>query len=135
MVVGAYFGDRELHPDCRPAVLRVLNLRLHAGVGATLMSETVPMVLFSSVGGIFADRWKRKRVIISSDWLRGLLLLPLLTVHSTASLWIVYVVAFLGSSVAHFAGPSATPLFHTWCEKTSFPAPTPPSRLADFSRS
>jgi len=73
--------------------------------GATLMSETVPMVLFSSVGGIFADRWKRKRVIISSDWLRGLLLLPLLTVHSTASLWIVYVVAFLGSSVAHFAGP------------------------------
>jgi len=73
--------------------------------GATFVSETVPMVLFSSVGGIFADRWKRKRVIISSDWLRGLILLPLLTVHSTASLWIVYVVAFLGSSVAHFAGP------------------------------
>jgi len=73
--------------------------------GATFVSETVPMVLFSSVGGIFADRWKRKRAIVSSDGLRGLLLLPLLAVHSTASLWIVYVVAFLGSSVANFVGP------------------------------
>ncbi len=73
--------------------------------GATFVSETVPMILFSSVGGVFADRWERKRIIISSDWLRGLILLPLLVVHSTASLWIVYVVAFLGSSVANFAGP------------------------------
>jgi hypothetical protein len=31
--------------------------------GATFVSETVPMVLFSSVGGIFADRWQRKRTI------------------------------------------------------------------------
>jgi MFS family permease len=73
--------------------------------GATFISETVPMVLFSSVGGIFADRWGRKRVIIASDWLRGLVLLPLLFVHSTSSLWIVYIVGFLGASVAHFVGP------------------------------
>jgi MFS family permease len=73
--------------------------------GATFISETVPMVLFSSIGGIFADRWERKRVIISSDWLRGLVLLPMLFVHSTSSLWIVYIVAFLGASVANFVGP------------------------------
>ena len=73
--------------------------------GATFISETVPMVLFGSIGGIFADRWERKRVIIASDWLRGLVLLPLLFVHSTSSLWIVYIVGFLGASVAHFVGP------------------------------
>jgi MFS family permease len=73
--------------------------------GATFISEMVPMVLFSSIGGIFADRWERKRVIIASDWLRGLVLLPLLFVHSTSSLWIVYIVAFLEASIAHFAGP------------------------------
>jgi MFS family permease len=73
--------------------------------GATFISETVPMVLFSSIGGIFADRWERKRVIIASDWVRGLVLLPLLFVHSTSSLWIVYIVGFLGASVAHFVGP------------------------------
>ncbi|MGH2443101.1 MAG: MFS transporter [Chloroflexota bacterium] len=73
--------------------------------GATLISETVPMILFSSIGGIFADRWERKRVILGSDWLRGLVLLPLLFVHSTSSLWIVYVVGFVGASISNFAGP------------------------------
>jgi len=73
--------------------------------GATFVSETVPMVLFSSIGGIFADRWERKGVLIASDWLRGLILLPLLAVHSTSTLWIVYIVAFFGSSIANFVGP------------------------------
>ncbi len=73
--------------------------------GATFVSETVPMIVFSSVGGVYADRWQRKRIMIGSDWLRGLILLPLLVVHSTSSLWIVYLVAFLGASVANFTGP------------------------------
>jgi MFS family permease len=73
--------------------------------GAAFVSEILPMVLFSSAGGIYADRWNRKRVMVSSDWLRALLVLPLLSVHSTATLWIVYVSGFAGASAAHFAGP------------------------------
>jgi MFS family permease len=73
--------------------------------GATVISETVPMVVCSAIGGIFADRWKRKPVMIVSDWLRALILLPLFAVHSTSSLWIVYLVGALGSAVANFTGP------------------------------
>jgi len=46
--------------------------------GATFASEMVPEILFGTIGGVFADRWRRKPVIAGSDWARGLVLLPLL---------------------------------------------------------
>lgn len=71
----------------------------------TFVSEMVPMVLFPTIGGIYADRWNRKPVLVASDVTRGAVLLPLLAVHGTTSLWIVYVSGFLGASAANFAGP------------------------------
>jgi MFS family permease len=71
--------------------------------GATFISETISMVLFGSVGGILADRWQRKRAVVSSDRLRALVLLPLLFVHSTASLCgAVFVVTGLAAFVTLF---------------------------------
>jgi MFS family permease len=72
---------------------------------AIFASEMAPMVVMPAIGGIFADRWKRKSVLVASDWVRGLILLPLLAVHGTSTLWIVYVVAFEGAVVGNFAGP------------------------------
>jgi MFS family permease len=73
--------------------------------GAAIVSEVAPMIILPSIGGVFADRWDRKRVMFWSDWIRGGLLLPLLLVHSTSTVWIVFVVGFAGSTVAFFAGP------------------------------
>lgn len=73
--------------------------------GATFASEMVPEILFGTIGGVLADRWRRKPVIAGSDWVRALVLLPLLAVHSSSTLWIVYATAFLGSVAANFAGP------------------------------
>jgi len=73
--------------------------------GGAIISTVAPMVILPSIGGIFADRWDRKRVMFWSDWLRGLILLPMLAVHSASTVWIVFVVGFVGSTVAFFAGP------------------------------
>ncbi|GAC1403295.1 MAG: MFS transporter [Chloroflexota bacterium] len=73
--------------------------------GVTFASEVAPMIIMPIIGGIFADRWRRKAVLIAGDWLRGLILLPLLAVHGNSTLWIVYVVAFLSSAVGNFVGP------------------------------
>lgn len=62
--------------------------------GATFASEMAPRVVLPTIGGIFADRWKRKPVLVASDWLRGLILLPLFAVHGNSTLWIVYMTAF-----------------------------------------
>lgn len=71
---------------------------------ATFGSQMAPMVM-PTVGRIFADRWKRKPVMVASDWLRGLILVPLLAVHGASTLWIVYLTTFLGAIVGTFAGP------------------------------
>jgi len=73
--------------------------------GGAIISTVAPMVILPSIGGIFADRWNRKRVMFWSDWLRGFILLPMLAVHSASTVWIVFVVGFVGSTVGYFAGP------------------------------
>src|SRR5947209_8411182 len=54
------------------------------------VSETIPRLFFSNFGGVYADRWRRKPVMVLCDALRGVLLLPLLAVHGASTLWIVY---------------------------------------------
>ena len=68
--------------------------------GATFMASTLPRVFLSSVAGVLVDRWDRKWTLVLSDAARGLLLLPLLLVRSADTLWIVYVVATVQSSIA-----------------------------------
>jgi MFS family permease len=74
--------------------------------GAMFIVETVPRALLSSVAGVFADRWDRKRTLIGADLLRAVGLLPLLVVHSPATVWVIYVVAFTQSAIGQFFAPA-----------------------------
>src|SRR5579859_2236471 len=57
------------------------------------MAAIVQQLVLSSVAGVFVDRWSRKRTMVATNLLLALGLLPLLLVHETGTLWIVYVVA------------------------------------------
>ncbi len=57
------------------------------------ISMALPQVIFGLVGGVIADRWNRKLVMIVSDVLRGLIVLPILFVNSVEQLWILYLAA------------------------------------------
>ncbi|MEU6710451.1 MFS transporter [Nonomuraea sp. NPDC046802] len=67
--------------------------------GSTLASATMllitrlPDVLLGSVAGVLADRWDRRRLLVGTDVLLALGLLPLLAVHEPSQIWIVYGVA------------------------------------------
>lgn len=74
--------------------------------GAMFIVQTVPKVLLGSVAGVFVDRWDRKRTMIVVDVTRGLLLLPLLTVHSVHTLWIIYFAAFAQATIGQFFTPA-----------------------------
>jgi predicted MFS family arabinose efflux permease len=73
--------------------------------GISFASEMLPSLVFSNLGGVYADRWKRKPVIVGSEWLRGIVLLPLLAVHGSSTIWIVFAVGFGRSAIGNFAGP------------------------------
>lgn len=57
------------------------------------IAVALPQVLFGLLGGVVADRWGRKSVMIVSDLLRALLVLAVLLVRSPGTLWILYLAA------------------------------------------
>lgn len=76
----------------------------------TLISGFIPGILFGSIAGIFADRWNRKWTLIISNLLLAVSLLPLLLVHSKATLWIVYIVLFFSSLIEQIVAPAENAL-------------------------
>ncbi len=70
------------------------------------ISIALPQVLFGMLGGVVADRWNRKRVMISSDLLRAGLVLLILLVRTTGQLWILYVAAAGLAIVGSFFYPA-----------------------------
>lgn len=57
------------------------------------ISIAAPQLVFGLVGGVMADRWDRKKLMIASDVLRGLIVLAILLVRAVGDLWILYLAA------------------------------------------
>jgi MFS family permease len=74
--------------------------------GGTFIAESLPSVLFGSLAGVFVDRWDRRRTMIVADLLRAFVLLGLLAVHSSDTVWIVFAVSFVQASIGQFFEPA-----------------------------
>jgi DHA3 family macrolide efflux protein-like MFS transporter len=55
------------------------------------LTVVIPQFVFGLLGGVVSDRFNRKTVMIVSDVLRALLVLPALLVDSSDRLWIIFV--------------------------------------------
>lgn len=75
-------------------------------IGGMLLANTLPRILFSSMAGVFVDRWERRRTMVVINLLLALSILPLLLVRSAEWLWLVYAVSFVQSTLAQFFGPA-----------------------------
>jgi MFS family permease len=74
--------------------------------GIMFMVQTLPRLFLGSVAGVFVDRWNRRRTMYIADLLQALVLLPLLLVHSSQWVWIIYVFAFVESCISQFFIPA-----------------------------
>ncbi|MFL5800324.1 MAG: MFS transporter [Roseiflexaceae bacterium] len=91
--------------------------------GGMFVAQSLPIVLFGSLGGVFADRWDRRRTMIAADMLRAALLLLLLAVRSPDWLWAIYLVVFVESSIGQFFNPAKNALIpHLVDEQHLMPA-------------
>ena len=75
-----------------------------------LMAMILPGVLFSSVAGVFVDRWDRRRTMIIINLLQMAVIPLLILVQSPEMVWLVYVVAFIESSLSRFFMPAESAL-------------------------
>lgn len=76
----------------------------------TFMSGILPQLVLGSVAGVFVDRWNRKRIMVVTNLLLALSLLPLLLFRSIEQLWIVYVVSFAEATISQFFIPAESAL-------------------------
>lgn len=78
--------------------------------GIMFIALTIPQLIFSPIAGVFVDRWDRKRVMILSDLLRAAIVLGYFVVNTAEQVWIIYLLAFMESSVSQFFRPASLAL-------------------------
>lgn len=88
------FGDKLDH-IALIAVIGVLGASSPAALAKLAVFFTLPVLIFGPVSGALVDRWSRKKVMVTCDAFRGLLviLIPVM-VSVTSSLWSVYLIVF-----------------------------------------
>ena len=87
--------------------LFVLDLTGSAMVTATVFAlELLPTVIFGPIAGVLVDRYERWTLMTITACAQAIFLLPLLAVHSTDDLWIVYGVVVVESVLGTIIEPA-----------------------------
>ncbi len=76
----------------------------------TALFSSLPRILLSPVAGAFVDRWNRRKIMLVSDSLSGIVTLvtALLLFTGRMEIWMVYLISFSGSVFGAFQQPAYT---------------------------
>ena len=77
--------------------------------GAMVLAFLIPSIALGSIGGVFVDRWDRRRLMVGINVVLALAVLPLLAIDALG-LWIAYAVLFTMSCLEQLFGPAETAL-------------------------
>jgi MFS family permease len=90
------------------------------GVVAVRLADSVPALVFGLHGGLAADRWSRKRLMIGSDVVRGVVLVPVAIAGLTGSLplWGLVVASFALEAATSYFAPAYGATIPTLVERT-----------------
>src|SRR5262249_56413633 len=77
-------------------------------LGFVGLTRVVPIVAFSLIGGVVADRYDRRRVMVIAQVSMTIVALGLaaITYTNVEKLWMIYLLNALGASAVAFDGPS-----------------------------
>lgn len=76
----------------------------NTAVSGLILSFMIPAVMLSVVAGVYVDRWSKKKVLVYSHFIRGILLLPFLIPN--LHLGLIYTLTFLIAVVTQFFIPA-----------------------------
>lgn len=93
------------------------NQTISGWVSVLMIFFTIPAVLFGSVAGVFVDRWSKKAVLVSTNILRGILVLAVPTLLWITQDWksfydlpvgfyVLLGITFLVSTLTQFFAPA-----------------------------
>ena len=104
--------------------------------GVATAARVVPMVVLGPLGGVIADRFDRRHVMVASDLVRLVLMVALALVRRGAlPVVLVPVLAALATAAGTPYLPCVAPSPRGWCATPTCPARTPPGRPSPPSAS
>ncbi len=74
--------------------------------GLIIIASTLPAFILTPFAGVVADRFDRRRVMITADMTRALLALGMLLVRSTDQIWLLYIFSGLLVTFSSFFSPA-----------------------------
>jgi MFS family permease len=74
--------------------------------GLATVAEVLPLLLLGPFAGVFADRWPRRRTMITMDVLRAGIVALLMLAGSSSQLWLILLAVFALSCCGAFFGPA-----------------------------
>lgn len=94
--------------------------------GYLLFASSAPILLFTLVGGVLADRIDRRRILLASQWTQlicamSLAVLTYLNTPPMALVWSAIALAFVAGCAQAFGGPAYQALVPTLVEKKDLP--------------
>jgi predicted MFS family arabinose efflux permease len=102
-------------------VLELSNSARMLGLDAFL--GTIPIVLFSLIGGVVADRMDRRRLLILSQCIQltcAFLLAFLIHVH-VVKVWYIFILSFITGTAQAFGGPAYNALVPSLVDREDLP--------------
>jgi MFS family permease len=82
----------------------------------TMVLELVAALVCGQFAGLVVDRFDRRGLLVLTNVAQAALLLPLLAVHGTSELWIVYFTSAVQSAIGTLAGPAENALIPSLVE-------------------
>jgi len=78
------------------------------GVMAVRLADSLPAIVFGFHGGLAADRWSRKRMMIAADVVRAAVLVPVSVAGLLGHLplWILVLAAFVLETATSYFAPA-----------------------------
>ena len=100
-------------------------------VGLLSLFQLIPLLLTALIGGVFADRYHRKKLLLITELLlaASCLLLALNAALTTPHIWIIFIVAVVMSAITGLHRPALTSITQQIVAKEDFPVA---SRLSTF---
>ncbi len=87
----------------------------NTAVSGIVLTISLPAVIFGYIAGVYVDRWSKKKVLISTNLLRAILLL-FLTFYLN-NLFVIFLISFIISTLVQFFIPAEVPIIPLVVEK------------------
>lgn len=115
-------GDRFSQVALLTLILEITGSGM--AVGITMGLRMVPFLLFGPFSSRLANKWTRRKLLITTDFIRAIIAISFLFIDSADDMWIVYTGSFLLSSGEALYGP---------VRKAGIPAIVLPARIKDVN--